>query len=180
MTVIMDHGVKQKLYSQLLCCHWQDCLEQGEYPAPKKIPGSKEYVLFCLKHVRMYNKDWNYFDGMSQEAAIAFQHDSITGHRPTKKNYDTSYIFSAADVWEETVRHFGFEEVKSAALPQATNEELEAIQTLNLRYPVTLNAIKKQYKILAKTCHPDIHGSEGEERFKQINKAYHCLKRIYA
>ena len=42
-------------------------------------------IFFCIDHVRQYNANYNYFDGMSDAQVSAFQKDAATGHRPTWK-----------------------------------------------------------------------------------------------
>lgn len=46
----------------------------------------------------------------------------------------------------------------------------EAIQFLNLNYPVTQDSIKKAYRRLARQYHPDAGGNA--EQFKQLSQAY--------
>jgi len=46
----------------------------------------------------------------------------------------------------------------------------EAIQFLNLNYPVTQDSIKKAYRRLARQYHPDAGGNA--EQFKQLTQAY--------
>lgn len=46
----------------------------------------------------------------------------------------------------------------------------EAIQFLNLNYPVTQDSIKKAYRKLAREYHPDTGGSA--DQFKQLTRAY--------
>ena len=61
---------KKKVYSwepnlNSVKCDQVGCKLEGEYKAPK-TPNSKEMYNFCLKHVKIYNKRWDYFAGKSQ------------------------------------------------------------------------------------------------------------------
>ena len=42
-------------------CGWKGCSEPALYPAPKGRGKEGQYLLFCLDHVRQYNKSYNYF-----------------------------------------------------------------------------------------------------------------------
>ena len=42
-----------------------------------------QYFHYCREHVRMYNQQYNYFRGMSDEEIASFQQSAMTGHRPT-------------------------------------------------------------------------------------------------
>ena len=48
---------------------------------------------------------------------------------------------------------------------------------MELTPPLTLAAVKKQYKKLAKQYHPDTNkgDKEAEKRFKRLNDAYHYI-----
>ena len=61
-----DNGKKIRL------CQEKGCLNEGEYEAPKS-PNSKEKYFFCLHHIKIYNKRWNYFAGKSQKQIYDFQ-----------------------------------------------------------------------------------------------------------
>ena len=41
-------------------CDEKDCNNPGEYEAPKS-PNSNERYIFCLQHIKDYNKRWNFF-----------------------------------------------------------------------------------------------------------------------
>lgn len=172
----MRFNIHKKLQSFEKCC-WQGCLEHGQYPAPKTPGNVSDYYVFCLSHVKAYNKGWNYFSKMPASDAERFRVDSITGHRPTSKRHSSKLLFGAADILEEALYHLGVGEKDKAVAPKS---ELDALKSLGLSYPAEWKAIRHAYKKLAKTCHPDIHGKDGEERFKAINLAYHHLKSIYA
>tara|TARA_Y100000591_G_scaffold49505_1_gene37792 strand:- start:161 stop:322 length:162 start_codon:yes stop_codon:yes gene_type:complete len=48
-----------------IICDWNNCKEIGEYKAPVEKDNSKKFRMLCLKHVKDFNKNWNYFSGMS-------------------------------------------------------------------------------------------------------------------
>ena len=48
-----------------IICDWNKCEEEGEYRAPVEKDNSKKYRLLCLRHVKEFNKNWNYFRGMN-------------------------------------------------------------------------------------------------------------------
>ena len=66
-------------------CQWPGCARHGGYRAPKGRRAEGEYHDFCLDHVKEYNKTYNYFAGMDDEAVRVFQKADATGHRPTWK-----------------------------------------------------------------------------------------------
>ena len=48
-------------------CDWNNCKEIGEYKAPVEKDNSKKFRMLCLKHVKEFNKNWNYFSGMNDD-----------------------------------------------------------------------------------------------------------------
>ena len=62
-------------------------------------------------------------------------------------------------------------------LKQQYKEENEAINTLKIKIPLSLEKIKKNYKKLVKIFHPDVNGNNknAEEKFKLINESYKLL-----
>ena len=64
-------------------CERPGCNEPGLYPAPKGRGREGQYHRFCLDHVREYNKTYNYFAGLPDEAVVKHQKDDMIGHRPT-------------------------------------------------------------------------------------------------
>ena len=66
-------------------CEWAGCQNKGPHRAPKGRENSREYCHFCLNHVREYNQNYNFFQGMNADAVARYQKDALTGHRPTWK-----------------------------------------------------------------------------------------------
>ena len=48
-------------------CDWKDCKEIGEYKAPKERDNSRNFRYLCLEHIKIFNKNWNYFADMNDE-----------------------------------------------------------------------------------------------------------------
>ena len=60
-------------------CEFPRCNELGPYRAPKTPINIRSYRWFCLKHVRDYNKAWNFFEGWTRKDI-----EQIIGFRPKK------------------------------------------------------------------------------------------------
>src|ERR687892_757425 len=60
----LDLTGAERLERQL--CQWPGCRCAGEYRAPKSRERLREFYLFCLDHVRAYNRAWDFFKGMNQ------------------------------------------------------------------------------------------------------------------
>ena len=76
-------------------CQEKNCFNEGEYIAPKS-PNSKEKYFFCLEHIKIYNKRWNYFAGKSQKQIYDFQKNDFFEGRPTRPfsyGYDSKIKF---------------------------------------------------------------------------------------
>ena len=53
-------------------CQWKGCDKPGSHKAPKGRGRDGEYFHFCIDHVRQYNHEYNYFDGMSDAEVDEF------------------------------------------------------------------------------------------------------------
>jgi len=159
-------------------CDAPGCREAGEHRAPKSRDERPEYYWFCMDHVREYNKQWNYFEGMNEEEIIAFQDDARRGHRPTWNHQVRptleDKLFQAASFF------FFFQQQQKAPQEKATPLS-RALDVMGLERNVTLTDVKSRYKILVKRYHPDHHQGdrEAEERFKCVTEAYHVLMEHY-
>jgi len=165
-------------------CEHPHCREEGVHRAPKARDRLNEYFWFCLDHVRAYNRSWNYYEGMDEDAIEAhIRHDTVW-QRPT---WPLGSWGSRRPAFRD---HFGFfadddplgsgrtESVRRAA----SSAEERALAVLDLRAPVSLEEIKVRYKILVKRLHPDANGGDkaAEEQLKLINQAYSTLKSVMA
>ena len=75
-------------------CEWQNCKEKGDYKAPIEKDNSKNYRWLCKEHVKLFNKSWDYFDGMNQGEIEDFLKSDMTWHRPTQKFGSSDNFFN--------------------------------------------------------------------------------------
>lgn len=178
------------------CCQWDGCDKPGTHRAPVGRMREGEYFRFCIDHVREYNKNFNYFSGLSDGDIAKFQKDAITGHRPTwsttanstakaRTSPDVAKMRSGSASYHNRIRDpFNlFKEAKGHAPGQKAQRkprtlEIKALATLGLEPNSTGDKIKARYKELVKQYHPDANGGDrgSEERFRDVIQAYQLLK----
>ena len=159
-----------------ITCQWQGCEEEGTHPAPFAPDQLRTYRWFCLHHVREYNKGWNYFDTMAPEEAEHYQLNSVYGHRPTWKMGVEADIRNTQQL-EQALHHFLDDDEYTPEPVNLPDNMKKALQQLQLSWPVTLEEVKKQYKMLVKRYHPDVNHNckHAEEQCKTISIAYRLL-----
>jgi hypothetical protein len=176
-------------------CEWAGCAEAGTHKAPKGRGKEGQYHRYCLDHVREYNKSYNYFAGMGDEAVAAYQKDALTGHRPTWTMGVNKWGEAQAapkagarrPAEEEVHDPFGIFHGSRPAGSHRVYEEpkrrvsavtQKAFDTLDLDVASDKAEIKARFKALVKRHHPDANGGDrtSEERLRQIIQAYNYLK----
>jgi hypothetical protein len=163
--------------SQTQRCAAEGCIAEGIYPAPKSRHALREYIWFCLDHVRAYNKSWNYYAGLEGAALEAEIRRATTWERPSWK-FGTGQ--PSEDIFDDTLGIFDFQNNgEKGSGRQWTAEERRAWKTLQMTPVADLDQVKKKYKQLAKENHPDKNGGDAkaEERLKEINQAYALIRK---
>jgi hypothetical protein len=179
-------------------CEWPGCAEAATHRAPKGRLQENEYWRFCLGHVREYNQSYNYFAGMSEDAVVRFQKDSVVGHRPTwkiglnspigKKGRGSTRFDAGMGDASDPFNVFGelggrarqnFE-ARSPESRMLRNAERKALDTLGLERTATAHEVKMRFKTLVKRHHPDANGGDRstEDRLREIIQAYNYLKSV--
>jgi hypothetical protein len=159
-------------------CEAEGCKAEAHYPAPKSRDALRDYIWFCLEHIRAYNKSWNYYEGLQGAALEAEIRRATTWERPSWK-FATGK--PAEEMFHDPMGLFDFEN-RSATAPGGRHlspEERQAWKTLKMEPVNDLSQVKSQYKQLAKEHHPDINGGDAgaEERLKEINLAYDLIRK---
>ena len=161
-------------------CAADGCLQEGSYPAPRSRSALRDYLWFCLEHVREYNKSWNYYEGLQGAALEAEIRRATTWERPSWK-FTTGK--PSEHNFEDPLGLFDFENrTVDLAAREIPPEERRAWRILQLSPITDINIVKKQYKRLVKQNHPDKNGGDAaaEERLKDINLAYSLIRKSLA
>ena len=165
-------------------CDSPKCNEKGEYRAPKSRVWLNKYFYFCLDHIKEYNKSWDFYKGMSVEQIENSMRNDTFWDRPSwplknsfKNIFDefNEYVDDFVKNDDDKINNTYF---KNKLLDESlTIEEAKALKELDLKIPISLEKIKKNYKKLVKIFHPDVNGNnkDAEEKFKQINESYKLL-----
>ena len=156
---------------------------RDRYRAPIERDNSKKYRLLCLKHIKEFNKNWNYFEKMNDAEILEFIKSDMTWHKPTQN-------FSAQDnffkiLWNNALREdlskngIDKNHAKIAKL-NFSNKDLKAFDILGLVVTINWEKIRSKFKKLVKKFHPDMNSGNKkyEEKLKVITLAYTQLKRI--
>lgn len=165
-------------------CDYEGCPACGEYRAPKDRH-LKEYYWFCLKHVTEYNKNWDFYRGLSGEEIESHIQNDVTWQRPTWRLGQNQTFRAATGTAHDPFRLFNEAELgmngtyNPPQKPEIKHEKrlTEAAEFLNVSFPLRVSEVKKQYKKLAKKYHPDTNAGdpEAEKLFKLLNEHYEYL-----
>jgi hypothetical protein len=144
--------------AQVRLCDREGCTEPGDRPAPKS-PNKPERWYFCERHAAEYNKNWNYFEGLTAEEAA----DREAGERRDADGYNQS-------------KHYGWGGPGDGS---RSRDEMRALDVLEVETDATFEEIKAAYRRLAKANHPDVtpDDKEAAKRFQSIQAAYEVLRK---
>ena len=149
-------------------CEWGNCKKKGEYKAPSSRNKLREFKWFCLEHVKLYNKGWDYFKGRTTDEIYNEISNDALWHRPTWEKIK-KYDFFDAHIFENE----NVDMSKSKYTDKIRNTTLEkCAKILEVKLPVKIAALKKQYKKMVKKFHPDVSKNNSEEHIIRLNYAY--------
>ena len=165
-------------------CDWNNCKELGEYRAPVEKDNSKKFRMLCLKHVKEFNKNWNYFSGMNDNQIMNFLKSDMTWHKPTQSFSSSDNFFKV--LWNNTLKdEFDSKKIKSdfnhMRQFKFDNKDIKAFEILGLSVGMKWIKIQKKFKTLVKKFHPDMNlgNKKYEDKLKMITLAYTQLKNTY-
>ncbi len=171
-------------------CDFPGCKNPGKCRAPKNN-NLREYFNFCEEHAAEYNKNWNYYAGMSMDEIERENKKDIYGRNQT-------WSFGIKGIRSEDVRKMYFSDPheifgKIFGSPidaktgknemfAPTSEIGKALKVMGLPHTFAMEELKRQYKKLVKKYHPDMSKNENEktlneEKFKQLLNAYKKLEK---
>ena len=166
-------------------CDHPGCVAPGLHRAPQGRLREGQYFFFCLDHVREYNANYNYFNGMSPQDVAGYQRDALTGHRPTwamggarggAAQPGPSPAGPATDGGGFAGRGWRV----APERPRHGVAARRALDTLGLDDTADAAAVKARYKDLVKRLHPDANNGDrsNEDRLREIIRAYKYLSSV--
>jgi hypothetical protein len=172
-------------------CEWPSCPQKAAAKAPKSrdLPG--EFYAFCREHAGEYNRNWDYFAGMTEQEMRRYHEEAAVGGRPTWQFKASRFSREAAafaskvgtgEGYFDAFNLFGPRRRPSEAdRPERRLGKLErqALADLDLDDTADKEKIRARYAELVKRCHPDANGGDrsAETRLQRVLKAYKTLKK---
>ena len=162
-------------------CEWDKCKENGKFKAPGEKDNIKNFKWLCEEHIKQFNNNWNYFEGMSQNEIESFIKSDLTWHRPTQKFGTADNFFNI--LWNNALGDkFSFfkdnEKEYKNKNRKLTEKDRDAFKIMEIEYNADWTSIQKKFKTLVKKFHPDKHSGnkQYENKLKKITMAYTHLK----
>ena len=140
-------------------CDRDGCAAPGDRPAPKS-PNSPERWYFCEAHAAEYNRNWNYFEGLSAEDASAREADEKRGAEGYRQ-----------------ANHYGWGGPGDGS---RSRDEMRALEALEIDdSDASFETVKAAWRRLAKANHPDAApgDSDAAKRFQTVQAAYEVLRK---
>ena len=163
-------------------CEWRSCKKIGDFKAPIEKDNSRKFKWLCVEHIKLFNNNWDYFEGMSQYEFESFLRSDLTWHRPTQEFSSSDNFFNI--LWNNALNDkfkiFNDSDVNSNYNKKLNEKDKDAFKIMGLNLTDDWIAIQKKFKILVKKFHPDKHlgNKQYEDKLKKITMAYSHLKMI--
>ena len=138
--------------------------------------------MLCLNHVKEFNKNWNYFEGMNDDQIYEFIKSDMTWHKPTQSFSSSDNFFTI--LWNNALKdelnknNGKFDHMKKFKF---NHNDVKAFGILGISIGIKWEKVQEKFKKLVKKFHPDMNaGSKKyEDRLKVITLAYTQLKNTY-
>jgi hypothetical protein len=137
-------------------CDRDGCDEPGTCPAPK-APNRPGRWHFCERHAAEYNRNWNYFEGLSAEETAARE----AGEERDAAAFGQAKFYGWGGPGDGT----------------RSRDEMRALDVLEVETDAGFDEIKSAYRRLAKANHPDAAPGDKDAatRFQAVKAAYDVL-----
>jgi len=173
-------------------CDHPGCRAAATAKAPKSRDMLNEHYWFCQPHAAEYNRNWNFFAGMSEAEVRRRQHEELfTGGRPTwemkagrlsREAAAFSAKFGKGQGYADPFNLFG----KNGGRPNPEPDdrrlgkiERSALADLDLDVNADGAKIRTRYTELVRRLHPDANGGDrsGEQKLQKVIRAYQSLRK---
>jgi hypothetical protein len=138
-------------------CDRHGCEAKGDKPAPK-APNSPDRWYFCETHAGEYNRNWDYFQGLTPEEAAA---------REAQEQAE-------AGGWKTSA----YQQWAGPGDGTRSNDEMRALNVLGVSSDASFEDIRIAWRGLAKANHPDLKPGDVDAaaRFREIQAAWDVVR----
>jgi hypothetical protein len=170
-------------------CDHEGCRLAATARAPKSRDFVSDHYWFCQAHAAEYNRNWNFFAGMSEgEIRARKTEEQSSGGRPTwsfKAGPRNREAAAARGGFTDAFGVFGAAKRAREADDRAAYDrrlgklERIALADLDLDASAQSATIRSRYTELVKRCHPDANGGDrsAEHKLQRVIKAYKTLQK---
>ena len=164
-----------------IICDWKNCKEIGSYKAPVERDNSKKFRLLCLEHIKLFNKNWNYFENMNDQEIEFFIKSDLTWHKSTKTFGSSDNFFNILrnNALEDKLNIFKSSNFKDFEKMKLSQEDKDAFQVMELNHEVKWEQSHSKFKEHVKKYHADKNqgNKKFEDKLKKITLEYSQLKK---
>ena len=174
-------------------CDHPGCRTAATARAPKSRDMLNEHYWFCQPHAAEYNKQWDFFAGMSEGEIRKRQAESAVGDRPTwqfkagrasREAAAAAQGFGNGQGYADPFNLFGAGARPQHPVQPETGRKLgklerNALADLDLDNEADGPTIRARYIELVKRTHPDSNGGDRstEHKLQRVIRAYQLLKK---
>ncbi len=165
-------------------CEVPGCDLEGACPAPK--PGGAGRHFFCEMHVAEYNRRFNFFDGMNEAEAAAFQRSERFGHKRTWRMGAGPMGGKRSATSHDPRRwagrgFFDVDDTSSAekrASVHRSSLQIRALRELDLEPEASPAEVRARYADYVRRFHPDSNKGDrsSEHKLQRVLRAGKLLK----
>ncbi|MBI1199294.1 MAG: DnaJ domain-containing protein [Phenylobacterium sp.] len=174
-------------------CDHPGCLRAATARAPKGRDMLHEHYWFCQPHAAEYNRNWNFFAGLSESEIRRRQDEELmTGGRPTwqmkagrmsREAAAFTAKFGTGQGYRDPFNMFGgggAQQKPEAETRRLGKIERNALADLDLDDDADGPKIRARYTELVRRLHPDANNGDrsGEHRLQRVIRAYQTLRKV--
>ena len=163
-------------------CDFPGCEKPGICRAPKSRD-LNEYHHFCREHAAEYNKNWNYYAGMSDDELERDWEQRTFGSTLKDKKQAAAQTAEYLEFLRGFINGRGN---VSRTFPKRTGPPsavIAALSVFDLPITTTWKEVQTQYRRLAKKYHPDtaknLNDKSAAEKFANLSSAYSTLEKYF-
>jgi hypothetical protein len=175
-------------------CAAPGCAEPGEYRAPgvraPSFDGPGDWRWLCLEHVREFNAEYDWFEGMTADEILAAQSPVAGWARETRAfRADAPAGVPRWADFDDPLDAIGARasEIRNRAgarreFARFTAKERDALQVMGLGAKSDRHELRKRYSTLVRRYHPDRNGGDRshEAVLQRVVEAYQLLRKAAA